>query len=48
MPRKWIRLISSDGFEFIVDYEAACISNVIKASLSSAGKGHLGLLNIAG
>lgn len=37
MPRRWIKILSSDGFEFYVDYEAACVSNVIKASLSSAG-----------
>ena len=33
-----VRLISSDGFEFVVDHEAACVSNTIKHMLASEGK----------
>jgi hypothetical protein len=33
-----VRLISSDGFEFVVDYEAACVSNTIKHMLASEGE----------
>jgi hypothetical protein len=32
-----VRLISSDGFEFVVDHEAACVSNTIKHMLASEG-----------
>ena len=32
-----VRLISAEGFEFVVDYEAACVSNTIKNMLSSKG-----------
>lgn len=32
-----VKLISAEGFEFIIDYEAACISNTIKNMLSSEG-----------
>lgn len=38
MPRETVKLISSDGFEFIVDYDAACVSNTIKSMLSSQGE----------
>jgi len=37
MPRDTVKLISAEGFEFIVDYEAACVSNTIKNMLSSQG-----------
>ena len=33
-----VRLISAEGFEFVIDYEAACVSNTIKNMLSSQGK----------
>ena len=32
-----VRLISAEGFEFVIDYEAACVSNTIKNMLSSQG-----------
>ena len=32
-----VRLISAEGFEFVIDYEAACVSNTIKNMLSSKG-----------
>ena len=37
MPKKSVKLVSAEGFEFIVDYKAACISNTIKQMLSSEG-----------
>jgi transcription elongation factor B subunit 1 len=37
MPRKSVKLVSAEGFEFTVDYKAACISNTIKQMLSSEG-----------
>lgn len=37
MPKGMVKLISSDGFEFVVDYEAACVSNAIKNMLNSGG-----------
>ena len=33
-----VRLISSDGFEFVVDHEAACVSNTIRHMLASEGE----------
>ena len=36
-PAATVRLISAEGFEFIIDYEAACVSNTIKNMLSSKG-----------
>ena len=33
-----VRLISAEGFEFVIDYEAACVSNTIKNMLSSQGR----------
>lgn len=36
-----IKLVSKEGFEFIIDRKAACISNTIKQMLSSEGKGLL-------
>ena len=37
-----VRLISAEGFEFVIDYEAACVSNTIKNMLSSKGEMHTG------
>ena len=37
MPRKSVKLVSAEGFEFTVDYKAACVSNTIKQMLSSEG-----------
>ncbi|KAK9813766.1 hypothetical protein WJX73_008097 [Symbiochloris irregularis] len=33
----FVKLISSDGFEFTVDRKAACVSNTIKQMLSADG-----------
>ena len=35
--KRWVKLRSGDGFEFIVDREAACVSNTIKSMLDSEG-----------
>ena len=40
MPRKSVKLVSAEGFEFTVDYKAACVSNTIKQMLSSEGMFH--------
>ena len=37
MTKDTVKLISAEGFEFIVDYQAACVSNTIKNMLSSSG-----------
>eukprot|EP00892_Ulva_mutabilis_P002643 jgi/Ulvmu1/1237/UM109_0035.1 len=37
MPRDYVKLVSKEGFEFIIDYRAACISNTIKNMLSFDG-----------
>lgn len=37
MVKDKVKLISYDGFEFVVDYEAACISKTIFNMLSSDG-----------
>lgn len=37
MPRSTVKLVSREGFEFIVDYKAACVSNTIRNMLSSQG-----------
>ncbi len=37
MARETVKLVSAEGFEFIVDYKAACVSNTIKNMLSSEG-----------
>jgi hypothetical protein len=37
MPKETVKLISAEGFEFIIDYKAACVSNTIKNMLSSQG-----------
>lgn len=34
-----VKLISAEGFEFLIDYDAACVSNTIKHMLSSQGAG---------
>lgn len=38
-----VKLISSDGFEFVVDRKAACVSNTIKQMLSADGERSEGL-----
>lgn len=38
MTKDTVKLISAEGFEFIVDYPAACVSNTIKNMLSSSGE----------
>lgn len=38
MAKDTVKLISAEGFEFVVDYQAACVSNTIKNMLSSSGK----------
>lgn len=40
MPKDFVKLISKEGFEFIVDYRAACISNTLKNMLSFDGVLH--------
>eukprot|EP01023_Acetabularia_acetabulum_P013215 TRINITY_DN1631_c0_g1_i2.p5 TRINITY_DN1631_c0_g1~~TRINITY_DN1631_c0_g1_i2.p5 ORF type:complete len:119 (-),score=4.49 TRINITY_DN1631_c0_g1_i2:1165-1521(-) len=35
--KEFVSLVSSDGFRFVVDYKAACVSNTIKGMLSSEG-----------
>lgn len=35
--KRAVKLISAEGFEFVVDYDAACVSNTIKNMLSSQG-----------
>lgn len=37
MAKGTVKLISAEGFEFIVDYKAACVSATIKNMLSSQG-----------
>lgn len=38
MPNKsTVKLVSQEGFEFIIDYKAACVSNTIRNMLSSQG-----------
>ncbi|KAF6258778.1 BTB/POZ protein [Scenedesmus sp. NREL 46B-D3] len=38
MPtRTTVKLISAEGYEFIIDYKAACLSNTIRNMLSSQG-----------
>ena len=34
---KYVTLVSAEGFEYVVDYEAACVSNMIKNLMTSAG-----------
>jgi hypothetical protein len=36
-PRSVVKLVSAEGFEFIIDYKAACVSNTIRNMLSSQG-----------
>jgi transcription elongation factor B subunit 1 len=36
-PRDTVKLVSAEGFEFVVDYKAACVSNTIRNMLSSQG-----------
>lgn len=37
MPKSTVKLVSAEGFEFIIDYKAACVSNTIRNMLSSQG-----------
>ena len=37
MAKGTVKLISAEGFEFIVDYKAACVSATFKNMLSSQG-----------
>ena len=37
MPKSTVKLVSAEGFEFIIDYKAACVSNTIRNMLSSEG-----------
>ena len=37
MPRTTVKLVSAEGYEFIIDYKAACVSNTIRNMLSSQG-----------
>eukprot|EP00955_Chlamydomonas_euryale_P043917 352749-Chlamydomonas_euryale.AAC.9 len=37
MPKPTVKLVSREGFEFVVDYKAACVSNTIRNMLSSQG-----------
>lgn len=39
--RETVKLISAEGFEFLIDYRAACVSATIKNMLSSQGDGSL-------
>ncbi|KAI8475049.1 MAG: BTB/POZ protein [Monoraphidium minutum] len=36
-PRDTVKLVSAEGFEFVIDYKAACVSNTIRNMLSSQG-----------
>ena len=38
MPKTTVKLVSAEGFEFIIDYKAACVSNTIRNMLSSQGR----------
>ena len=38
MPKNTVKLVSREGFEFVVDYKAACVSNTIRNMLSSQGE----------
>lgn len=35
VPEGYVKLVSGDGFEFLVEEEYACVSNVIKTMLAS-------------
>ncbi len=37
MVKETVKLISADGFEFLIDYKAACVSATVKNMLSSQG-----------
>ena len=47
MAKDTVKLISAEGFEFIVDYQAACVSNTIKNMLSSSGTGSVAGAGVA-
>lgn len=35
---KTVKLVSAEGFEFLCEWDAACVSNTIKNMLSSQGE----------
>lgn len=37
MPKNTVKLVSAEGFEFVIDYKAACVSTTIRNMLSSQG-----------
>ncbi len=37
-PKSYVTLISTEGYEFVIDYKAACVSNTIRNMLSSSGQ----------
>ena len=37
VAKETVKLVSKEGFDFVVDYQAACASNTIKNMLSSQG-----------
>lgn len=39
LPDRYVRLISSDGFEFIITKEHAMTSNLLRSALESASRG---------
>ena len=38
MAKETVKLISAEGYEFIVEFKAACVSTTIKNMLSSSGE----------
>lgn len=47
MTRETVKLISAEGFEFLVDYKAACVSATVQNMLSSQGAHSWSLLGHA-
>ncbi|KAI3436267.1 hypothetical protein D9Q98_002320 [Chlorella vulgaris] len=37
LEKKVVKLISAEDFEFVIDYDAACVSNTIRNMLNSQG-----------
>ncbi len=37
MAKETVKLISAEGYEFLVDHKAACVSATVKNMLSSQG-----------
>jgi hypothetical protein len=46
MTKTSVKLVSAEGFEFIIDHKAACVSNTIKQMLSSEGDAMIQLSSI--